>query len=129
MLYCARISGEPSEAMLDAHYHNDEFYEESLMLVQAEDAQKAAAWAAEACRQNDRTYMNRYGQLVEYKFYDWLEVDQIHQATLHNGTVVMSATYRMPKGTDTEQLIAQKFYPCDPTDLFPLHMRSTGEEQ
>lgn len=127
VLYCARISGAPVENRVDNHYHEDEFYEESLMLVQAEDAEKAADWAAEQCRQNDRTYTNRYGQLVEYKFYDWLEVDQIHQATLHNGTVVMSATYRMPKGTDAEEVIANKFYSCDRGELFPLHIWENGE--
>ena len=129
VLFCARISGEPMQPLLDAHYHNDEFYEESVILVQAEDAQKAAAWVTEKCRENDRVYTNRYGQLVEYKFYDWLEVDQIHKATLTNGTVALSATYRMPKGTDAEQLIASKFYPCDRTELFPLHARTTEDQQ
>lgn len=127
VLYCARISGAPMQSRMDNHYHEDEFYEESLILVQAEDAEKAADWAAKHCRENDRTYQNRYGQLVEYKFYDWLEVDEIPQATLHNGTVAMSATYRMPKGTDAEELIAGRFEPCDRGELFPLHIWENGE--
>ena len=40
VLYCVRINGEPMENKLDAHYHEDEFYEEKLMLVQAEDAKR-----------------------------------------------------------------------------------------
>ena len=122
VLYCVRIDGEPMETKLDAHYHGDEFYEEKLMLVQAEDAQKAADWAAERCRRDDNTYVNRYGQLVYYRFYDWLQVDEIRQATLHNGTVASTATYRMPKGTNAEQLIAEKYEPCDNGELFPLHI-------
>ena len=55
VLYCVRIDGEPMESKLDAHYHGDEFYEEKLLLVQAEDAQKAADWAAERCRRDDNT--------------------------------------------------------------------------
>ena len=35
VLYCVRIDGEPMETKLDAHYHEDEFYEEKLLLVQA----------------------------------------------------------------------------------------------
>ena len=49
VLYCVRIDGEPMENKLDAHYHGDEFYEEKLMLVQAEDAQKAAEVFQSVC--------------------------------------------------------------------------------
>ena len=124
VLYCAHITGEPSGPMPDHHYHGDDVYEESLLMVQAEDPQKAADWAAETCRQNDRSYMNRYGQLVEYKFYDWLEVEELREATLRNGTAVLSATYRAPRGFDPEALIGDRFSPCGPEELFPLHMRS-----
>ena len=127
VLYCARINGEPMESKLDPHYHEDEFYEEKLMLVQAEDARKAADWAAERCRRDDNTYVNRYGQMVYYRFYDWLQVDEIRQATLTNGTVASTATYRMAKGTDAEQLISGKYEPCDPSELFPLHIMEGWE--
>ncbi len=121
VLYCARITGEPSELKLDNHYLEDDYYEEGLLLVQAESPRAAADWAAEKCKENNTTYVNRYGQTVEYSFYDWLEVDQIKDTTLHNGTVAMSATYRMPRGMDVEQIIAAKFSPCDRTETFPLH--------
>ncbi len=121
VLYCARVSQPPMEGKLDNHWHDDDFYEESVMLVQAETPQRAAEWVTDTCKKNDNRYVNRYGQVVDYQFYDWLEVDEIKSATLRNGTVAMSATYRMPKGTDVEELIDRRFTPCDRGELFPLH--------
>ena len=60
---------------------------------------------------------------MEYKFYDWLEVEELREATLRNGTAVLSATYRAPRGFDPEALIGDRFSPCGPEELFPLHMR------
>ena len=53
-----------------------------------------------------------------------LEVEELREATLRNGTAVLSATYRAPRGFDPEALIGDRFSPCGPEELFPLHMRS-----
>ena len=50
-------------------------------------------------------------------------MEELREATLRNGTAVLSATYRAPRGFDPEALIGDRFSPCGPEELFPLHMR------
>ena len=55
--------------------------------------------------------------------YGYGGMEELREATLRNGTAVLSATYRAPRGFDPEALIGDRFSPCGPEELFPLHMR------
>lgn len=103
LVYKFDIAGEPTHT--DEQYQNKQnFFEESIILVNATSFDDAYEKAEKYGRENEETYQNEYDQTVLYVFVDTLDCYVLGK-TIESETQVYASIRQTDKETDADQFI------------------------
>ncbi|UOQ69290.1 DUF4288 domain-containing protein [Hymenobacter volaticus] len=113
LLFTYTLVGEPIPALVDALFEPDvRAYEESIVLLQAESADRAYELADQWAKQRETDYSNTYGQQVLVRLYDALDcyqVDLEEGQTLVSGVEVYSTIIEGKASQELTTFIDQAF--------------------
>ncbi len=74
LLYKDIVTGMPVESKIDEFYNEiTEFFEEQILLVKANSFDEAYEKAENESKAYEDFYTNKYGQMVEHKFFDFVD--------------------------------------------------------
>ncbi len=74
LLFKISIIGKPQVSLVDSFYNDIEiFYEQSIIMLSANSFDEAYEKAEEFAKLQQDDYINKYGQRVEYRFFDYFD--------------------------------------------------------
>lgn len=106
------ITGEPIKERLDTNYSNDStFFEESVRVVKAQSFEQAYKIAQKQAENDCSSYVNMYGQTVEYNLVDVIDCFEIYEE-LQAGVEVYSSYTCVSKSVSAKDYLEQKYSYC-----------------
>ena len=93
LLFVSEINGDA---------HQDRLCEESIIVVQAADEESARAAAQRLALTLEHGYANDRGEVVQWRFVRLMELQDLCEATLTNGTEVWSKLFYESQTHDAE---------------------------
>lgn len=105
-LFESTISGEPNKDIVDEKFSDDfKLYEERIIVVKAQSSDHAYKIADKFGKQDEMTYSNPYDQIVEWKYIDSLNCQQLFDDEIKSGTEIYSRLIKVPVNDKTENVI------------------------
>lgn len=112
LLFESVHSGEPDPTKIDEHYekNHDTLFEESIILVKANDLEEAHELGKKIAIHSEESYDNVYGEQVTWKFRKVLHVFELNDTSFETGTELY-ARFLHVKKNETVDTVVQKYYP------------------
>lgn len=92
--------------------YDQKTYEESIIIVKANSLEEAALKAEEKAINEEVDYQNVYGNLVRWKFVKIVEIYEILDNDLKQGTEVFSR-YIIADKNDSLEMVMERYFPQD----------------
>ena len=110
-------------ALHNGHDEADPLCEESIILVRAESELKARQKAIESAAKMEHGYDNEQGERIEWKFLGILEIQDLCEEVLENGTEVFSHMFLSSQSDSPEvrEMMEKK-------DRCPIENGSIGDK-
>lgn len=120
LLHKITISGMPAQDKIDKFFQDTKvFFEESILLVKAFSFDNAYQIAETTAKKNNEVYENKYGQIVNHKFYK--SIDCFHLFVSPESTVEIYSTFFQKKpGEDEKKQLDKKYDMCTIEELHLL---------
>lgn len=120
LLYRNSIHGTPGKDRVDAHFRDvKEFFEESIVLVQANSFEAAYEAAESQARHKREVYVNQYGQTVTCKFHRSVDCYWI-QETVGNRAEVYSSFFTLAEGAGADEQLNRRYSICTQDEMRQL---------
>ncbi|MBZ4224912.1 DUF4288 domain-containing protein [Bacillus wiedmannii] len=112
LLFESVHSGEPRPTKIDEHYeeNHDTLFEESIILVKANDLEEAHELGKKIAIHSEESYDNVYGEQVTWKFRKVLHVFELNDTSFETGTELY-ARFLHVKKNETVDTIIKTYYP------------------
>ncbi|OTX18681.1 S-ribosylhomocysteinase [Bacillus thuringiensis serovar andalousiensis] len=103
---------EPDPTKIDEHYeeNNDTLFEESIILVKANNLEDAHELGKKIAMQSEDTYDNMYGEQITWKFRKVLHVFELDDTPFETGKELY-ARFLHVKKDEMVNAVVQKYYP------------------
>lgn len=119
LLYKVTITGQPEPDRIDEYYNKaDGYFEESILLAEAESFDDAFAKAKKEALKNQDIYVNKYGQTVKIAFYDFIECYHLFDSP-QSLTEVFWTCFKNTQENE-KQIIADRYRSCSSDEMHPL---------
>jgi hypothetical protein len=120
LLYRNSVHGTPDRERVDPYFRDvKEFFEESVLLVQANSFEAAYEAAEQMAKHKREVYVNKYGQTVTCKFYRSIDCYWI-QETVGNRAEIYSSFFTLAEGADMEEQLDRRYSICVPDEMQQL---------
>ncbi|PFC84878.1 DUF4288 domain-containing protein [Bacillus cereus] len=103
---------EPDPTKIDEHYeeNHDTLFEESIILVKANNLEDAHELCKKIAIQSEDTYDNMYGEQITWKFRKVLHVFELDDTPFETGKELY-ARFLHVKKDEMVNAVVQKYYP------------------
>ncbi len=103
------LEGEPDPSLIDEQCHDgDTTYEESLLLICAQNDRDAIRAAEELSRENEVSYQNRYNQQVTWRFLKVVDCYEMPDDLVH-GAELYSCLHTASKNEGADEFLRKWF--------------------
>jgi len=106
------VSGEPDPIYIDEYYNDDQYFEESIMIIRAQSFEHACKIAKKKATEDEEPYENIYGQKVVWKFIGTVDCFEIWDE-IKSGAEVYSCFHSANKNETASEFINKRFTPAD----------------
>ncbi|HHK5534366.1 TPA: DUF4288 domain-containing protein [Bacillus mobilis] len=112
LLFESVHSGEPDPSKIDEHYeeNHDTLFEESIILVKANNLEEAHELGERIAIHSEESYDNMYGEQVTWKLRKVLHVFELDDTPFETGKELY-ARFLHVKKNETVDTVVQKYYP------------------
>ncbi|MBU5220862.1 DUF4288 domain-containing protein [Bacillus albus] len=112
LLFESVHSGEPDPTKMDEHYeeNHDTLFEESIILVKANDLEEAQELGKQIAIHSEESYDNVYGEQVTWKFRKVIHVFELNDTSFETGTELY-ARFLHVKKNETVDSVLKAYYP------------------